>query len=50
LPNGQELSVTRVEPDHLGISEYLKLVGDTEGRWICFVTPKDRELERQREG
>jgi hypothetical protein len=45
LPNGEELSVTRVDPDHLGITTYLKLVEDTDERWMCFVMPKDRELE-----
>jgi hypothetical protein len=45
LPNGAELSVTRVDPEHLGSPAYLKLVEDTEERWMCFVMPTDRELE-----
>jgi hypothetical protein len=45
LPNGEELSVTRVDPDHLGMPQYLKLVEDTDARWTCFVMPTDRELE-----
>jgi hypothetical protein len=48
LPNGEELSVTRIDPDHLGITTYVKLVEDTDERWICFVLPVDRELEVQR--
>jgi hypothetical protein len=49
LPNGHELLVTRVDANHLGRPEYLKLVEDTDERWICFVMPTDRELEVRRE-
>jgi hypothetical protein len=49
LPNGLELSVTRVDANHLGMPQYLKLVEDTDERWICFVMPTDRELEVRRD-
>jgi hypothetical protein len=49
LPNGLELLVTRVDANHLGMPQYLKLVEDTDERWICFVMPTDRELEVRRE-
>lgn len=45
LPNGQQLLVSRVDQEHLGTSRYVKLVEDTDERWICYALPRDAQLE-----
>jgi hypothetical protein len=45
LPNGAELTVTRVEEAFLGREELICLIEDTLARWLAQPVTRDAEVE-----
>lgn len=45
MPNGTELTATRIEPRFFGMDTMIAFIEDTQQRWFKQPTPSDADVE-----